>query len=296
MLLGATLVVVAVVLVLASAVAIRTYRFERSAITANRHSVSRPEAPELRDVEDVEFRVPGEASIRGWFLSSRNGATVLLTHGSGADRAQVAPQAAALAGHGFGVLLFDWPGHGESGGVPAYGEAEREALRAAVEWLAHREKAGRIGAFGTSLGAWVVAQVAPFDPRVEAVAVEGLPTDLVAQTRHEYRRWGPLTQWPALLALRETGIWGGPRPAETLPRLSPRPLLIVHGSDDASVPPSMAEELFQAAREPKELWIVPGAGHGNAWDVARPEYEGRLAAFFTRALVRPPHLREEKSE
>ena len=89
----------------------------------------------------------------------------MLTHGSGADRTQVAPQAAALAGHGFGVLLFDWPGHGESGGVPVYGEAERGALRAAVEWLSRREKAGRIGAFGTSLGAWVLAQVAPLDQR-----------------------------------------------------------------------------------------------------------------------------------
>jgi fermentation-respiration switch protein FrsA (DUF1100 family) len=281
-------VVVPVILALGALVATRTYRFERSAIAASHHPVPRPNAPELRGVEDVEIGAPGDVSIRGWFLPSRNGATVVLTHGSGADRAQVAPQAAAMAGHGFGVLLFDWPGHGESSGVPAFGEVEREALRAAFDWVARRHDAGRVGAFGSSLGAWVVALVAPLDPRVEAVAVEGLPTDLVAQTRHEYRRWGPLTQWPALFALRDTGIWRGPHPAETLSRLAPRPLLIIHASDDASVPPSMAEQLFHAAREPKELWIVPGAGHGNAWEVARREYEERLVVFFTRALLRSP--------
>ena len=58
----------------------------------------------------------------------------------------------------------------------------------------------------------------------------------------------------------------------------------------------MAEQLFHAAREPKELWIEPGASQGNDWEVARREYEGRLAAFFTSALVRSPYLREEKRE
>jgi len=295
-LLRAAIALLLAAILLASVVAVRTYRFERTAAAPSRHRVVRPEAAELRDTEDVVFRTAGGASLHGWFLPSRNGATIVLTHGSGADRTQLVPQAVALAHRGFGVLLFDWPGHGESEGQPAYGEAEREALSSALDLLASRDSDGRIGAFGFSLGAWVVAQVAPLDPRVGAVVLEGALTDLVEQTRYEYRRWGPLTQWPALLALRDTEAWQGPYPSATLPRLAPRPLLIIAGADDTSVPPSMAEQLFRAAREPKELWIVPDAGHGNVWSVARREYEERLAAFFTHALLRPQPSREERGK
>lgn len=286
MLLRAALALLLVALLAVSVVAVRAYRLERAGVAPVRHRVARPEVAELRASEDVVFGGAGGVSFHGWFLPSRNGATIVLTHGSGADRTQVVPQAAALAHREFGVLLFDWPGHGESEGRPAFGEPEREALRSALDLVASRESGGRIGVFGFSLGAWVAAQVAPFDPRVGAVVLEGAPTDLVEQTRYEFRRWGPFTQWPALLALRGTGIWHGPYPLETLPRLAPRPLLIVHGAEDATVSPAMAEQMFRAAREPKQLWIVPGAGHEDAWAVAREEYEERLVAFFTDALLR----------
>jgi fermentation-respiration switch protein FrsA (DUF1100 family) len=46
----------------------------------------------------------------------------------------------------------------------------------------------------------------------------------------------------------------------------------------------MARELFRAAAEPKELWIVPGAGHGGYGAAAGGEYERRLIAFFGAAL------------
>jgi pimeloyl-ACP methyl ester carboxylesterase len=271
-------------LTLAATVAARTYWYERTGLAPSRHRVARPEATELRNAEDVAFQGAGDTSVHGWLLPSRDGATIVLTHGSGADRTQVVPLAATLVRGGFGVLLFDWPGHGESEGFPGYGEPEREALSSALDFLTSREVGGRIGVFGFSLGAWIVAQVAPLDSRVGAVVLEGAPTDLVEQTRHEYRRWGPLAQWSALLALRGTGVWHGPYPSDTLPLLAPRPLLIIAGVDDTSVPPSMAERLFRAAREPKELWIVPGANHGEAWRVAGREYEERVTRFFAAAL------------
>jgi hypothetical protein len=61
-------------------------------------------------------------------------------------------------------------------------------------------------------------------------------------------------------------------------------LLIVHGAEDQSVPVTMAEALFRAAGQPRDLWIVPGAGHGDVWGVAGREYARRLGCFFTAAL------------
>jgi fermentation-respiration switch protein FrsA (DUF1100 family) len=53
-------------------------------------------------------------------------------------------------------------------------------------------------------------------------------------------------------------------PAEAAARISPVPLLIVHGDKDLYFPPEHARQLYMAAREPKELWLLPGMGHAEA--------------------------------
>jgi putative redox protein len=51
------------------------------------------------------------------------------------------------------------------------------------------------------------------------------------------------------------------RPIDQIKRISPRPLLIVHGTEDDVVDPSQAWALYDRAREPKEMLMVGGAGH-----------------------------------
>ena len=74
-------------------------------------------------------------------------------------------------------------------------------------------------------------------------------------------------------------------PADDAARLSPRPLLLIHGALDTHTPPSQSEELYAAAHEPKQLWIVPGAGHAGCYDTATREYERRVTHFFRQALL-----------
>jgi len=65
-------------------------------------------------------------------------------------------------------------------------------------------------------------------------------------------------------------------------RLSPRPLLIIQGGRDVYILPSEAQRLYAAAGEPKELWLVPEAGH-RAVDQVDPEgYYARVLGFFDR--------------
>ena len=52
-------------------------------------------------------------------------------------------------------------------------------------------------------------------------------------------------------------------PNEAAARIAPVPLLVVHGDKDLYFPPDHAQQLYDAAREPKELWIVPGFGHAE---------------------------------
>jgi alpha-beta hydrolase superfamily lysophospholipase len=243
------------------------------------------EASGIPHLETVSFRA-NERALRGFYARSENRGAIILLHGSGGDRTSLFFEARALSKAGFGVLSFDLPGHGESEGEIHWSELERAALRAAVDWLSRRDDvdARRIGAFGFSLGGYVLAQVAPSEPRLRAVVLAGTPSDPTAQARFQHGHFGPLTLLPALFALRRGGMDLEVRARDFVGRIAPRPLLVVTGTDDGTVPRSMADELYAAAGEPKELLVIKGAGHGDYGAIGLGRYEAALVAFFERAL------------
>jgi fermentation-respiration switch protein FrsA (DUF1100 family) len=77
--------------------------------------------------------------------------------------------------------------------------------------------------------------------------------------------------------------------------LAPRPLLMIHGGADNYIKPVMAKTLFEAAREPKELWIVDKAKHNQAFHLANDEYKRRVLEFFDAHLAGEP-IGETKAE
>ena len=87
--------------------------------------------------EDVEFTTERRARLKGWYIRSRNGAAVISFPG----RASSQKRAKLLARHGYGVLLFDRRGEGESEGDPnLFGwEGERD-VHAAVAFLQGRAR------------------------------------------------------------------------------------------------------------------------------------------------------------
>ena len=266
-------------------VALRAYRSEMISLRPERRTVSRPSVPELAGLETVELS-GGEGAVRGWYQVSRNGALVLLVHGLGGDRSELVPHASALARHGYGVLLVDLPGQGESAGHIAGGEPELRALRAALDLATARAPADRLGAYGFSFGACVVLELAAREDRLRALALEGTSSDLERQLAYEHRKWGAPAIWGARLALRHAGFeLRGYRPLEAVRRLAPRAVLLVASAEDEVVPAAMSQALYAAAGEPRELWLVAGARHGDAVVREPEEYEHRLVGFFDRHLL-----------
>lgn len=250
--------------------------------------IARPPAfGALAALLDVTFSSAKGAQLRGWMLPSRNGATIIMTHGSEGDRRQLLPQASMLSERGYGVLLFDWPGHGESSGRVVWGDGERLALAAAIDFVAAQagHDGARIGALGFSMGGAIVAQVAAYDSRLRAVVLEGTFADAVEQTRYMYGRSGIVLQWPARLGDWWAGMdLAAMRPIDAVGAIAPRPLLLIGGAQDPVVPAWMVRHLYDAARDPKEIWIVPDAGHGEYQRLAAEEYAARIGAFFDHAL------------
>jgi pimeloyl-ACP methyl ester carboxylesterase len=229
-----------------------------------------PERAGIEGLTEISFSSADGRRVAGWYAPSRNGAAIVLVHGTGAERSSLLFETGFLSQAGFGVLAVDLPGQGASEGRTRWGVPERHAISAAVDWLRARGEVDpeRIGGFGFSMGAYVLTQAAVLDQRLRAVALVSSPNEVVEHNWLATAKWGLLTQVPCYLALRAYGQSLDMPPKNVIGSIAPR-----------------ARQLFSAAGSPKELWLVPRAHHADFAQIAGPEYRNRLAGFFDRALL-----------
>jgi pimeloyl-ACP methyl ester carboxylesterase len=134
----------------------------------------------------------------------------------------------------------------------------------------------------------MMTQVAAQDPRLRAVVLEAPPPSFDDYIRLHCTRWGILSEWPARWAIRDSGLLDtAVEPVKLIDKIAPRPVLILAGSLDHDVSAALVTKLYDAARDPKALWIVDGAQHGGYIDVAAAEYARRLTDFFAKGLRSP---------
>ncbi len=237
--------------------------------------------------EEVRIDASGGRELSAWYVPSRNGATLLVGHGSGGSRERVLEEIRMLAKHGYGVLAFDLFGNGESSGHSnGLGDNAQPAVDAALDWLVRRPEvdADRIGAFGSSLGGEVLLEATAREPRLHAVVSDGAKRP---EDDHSIDERPLNERIPAALMLHATRAIGGTQAAPSLdgvmPRIAPRPvLLIASGGDPEEIP--VNRRYRDAGGESAELYEIPDADH-TAGITAHPrEYEQRVTAFLDRAL------------
>ncbi len=267
-----------------------SYRGERSDFQRTPSAaISRyPEATGIVGLRNVSFPSREGYTLSGWYAPPRNRAAVILVHGSNSDRSSLLFEARSLAAAGFGILAVDLPGQGASQGWIRWGEGERLAVSAALDWLSVQEEVDRerIGGYGLSLGGYVLIQAAARDHRLKAVALASTPADLDAETRLASGRWGPLSALPAVWALHRFRGRVDEIPAPAAVRaIAPRAVFIIGGERDTWVPPAVCRALFAAALQPKQLWVVAAAGHADFGAVAPEQFSERLVEFFSRPLL-----------
>ncbi len=154
----------------------------------------------------------------------------------------------------------------------------------------------RLGALGVSLCGAVTVLAAARDPRLKAVVDDCGFGDVASATATAYEHFIGLPAFPFSPISVRISEWrigqsvSQSRPIDAVGRIGPRTLLIIHGLADEQVPPDHSQRLFAAAAEPKELWLVAGAGHGlHKWEIAPAEYERRAVAFFRAHLGEQGH-------
>jgi pimeloyl-ACP methyl ester carboxylesterase len=243
--------------------------------------------------EQVAFTTEDGLRLAGWFIPSRNGATIVAVPGANSDRTDVAEHAAMLARHGYGVLLFDPRGNGESEGDPNhFGWHATKDVRAALEFLRGRPDVDptRIGALGLSMGGEAVLQTTSQDTSIRAIVAEGAG----ARSLDEVLLQPGVAKWIALpqtwLAYTTAGFLSraAPPPSlkELVPLIAPRPLLLIYAAGSEQAGEARLNPIYyEAAREPKEICAIPDTGHTEGIIAHPTDYEVRVIAFLDRALL-----------
>ncbi|WP_083602312.1 alpha/beta hydrolase [Hydrococcus rivularis] len=223
--------------------------------------------------------------IHGWWIRSPKAeAPVLLYfHGNGSNIGDNVHRASRFHQLGLSVLLIDYRGYGKSSGPFPNESLVYEDAEAAWTYLTQQRRIApkNIFLYGHSLGGAIAIEMAVRHPDIAGIIVEGAFTSVRAMVDEVslYRLFPVdliLTQrFDSLAKVRSLQM----------------PILFIHGTADEIIPVKMSQELYQAAPEPKQLLLVPHAGHNDTAELGGMQYLQTIREFIEQTRKRNPSLR-----
>ena len=241
------------------------------------------------EYEAVRFTTEDGVTLSGWLIpAARETRTaVIVMHGFSGHRL---PELAAFVPwlqERHHVLQFDFRGHGESeGSLVTLGSHERRDVAAAVRFAESRGL-GPTALFGISMGAAIAIVSAP-DVPVAAVVADASFADLRHPVASRLRQGGyPLPGIGARVVVSAAMVRARARlmdPIRAVARIAPRALLLIAPREDRLISWRQSLRLFEAAGEPKELVVVEGAGHAEAYAMDPQAYREQVLDFLERHL------------
>ena len=222
--------------------------------------------------------------LSAWYTPPRKGAVILLAHGYGDNRPEWVH--AMLAKKGYGVLSWDARAHGESDGkISTVGYLEVLDVKAALDFVLTKPDVNHVGAWGGSMGGATLIRATAQFPEIEALFVDSSFASLNDEFDYlvPYPLVNPLAkflaEWQTGFSIKDLNL------VEDIARISPRPVYIVHSNVDTVAPPSSGQELFDAANEPRYLWLDEDAAHLAIYLDNPRRYQRRLVSFFDEWLL-----------
>ncbi|MGK7932183.1 MAG: alpha/beta hydrolase [Microcystaceae cyanobacterium] len=222
--------------------------------------------PMLTQTETVE-------RLHGWWIEGEQGnqEVLLYLHGNGGNISSNLAPVQRFHELGFSVLMIDYRGYGRSDGTfPSESQMYKDS-QVAWDYLVQRKgiKPENIFIFGHSIGGAIALDLAVRKPNAAGVIVQSSFTSL--QKTIEKRSLYRLFPIPLILTQRFDSLG-------KLPLLQV-PLMIIHGTEDSTVPSSMSQILYDRATVPKQLYFVPLAGHNNVSSVGDTQYKNEINQF-----------------
>jgi alpha-beta hydrolase superfamily lysophospholipase len=249
-------------------------------------------APTVLNAEAVAFSSQSGSMIHGWLSRAPDArGSVLLLPSVRANRLSMVRGAEFLRQSGYSTLLIDFQATGESvGDAITFGWRERFDVLAAVQYLKARWAGQPVGVIGVSLGGAATLLATP-PLELQAAVLESVYPSLDRAVNNRLRmRIGPLASIMAPLLLRQLRPRMDVTPADLRPvdhiAKIRCPVLVIGGILDRHTTVADTQVLFAAAREPKELWLVPDAAHVDYLEFAGDMYRRRILAFLASAFTR----------
>ena len=189
---------------------------------------------------------------------------------------------------GYWVLMPDARGHGKSdGGYIGMGWHDRLDIMQWIHEISDRYGVANIALYGISMGAATVIMAAgePLPPTVKAVVADSGYTSAMKELAYQLKMFFNLPAFPvmhiaSLVTRIFSGYWLGEASALRQIAKSKTPALLIHGSADTFVPPSMFDELCHAAGCPTQKMLIEGAGHGQTPIADRMHYWQTIQDFL----------------
>jgi pimeloyl-ACP methyl ester carboxylesterase len=254
----------------------------------------------LVSIEEVGFRSPDGVDLSGWLLRGQpEHSAVLLAHDAGSSKASLLGLALPLQKAGYNVLLFDFRGHGGSGGdVCTLGLHEKRDVLGAVDFITTLRgvDARGIGVFGIGMGAHAAVLAAADRPAIKVLALDALYPDVsYPLVRRAYAGWGFGVRWLGFLPrwifdlLNRTTI-SAERADTVLPRLAGRSFLLIAPASDGELL-AATKRLYDAIPESREaernLITVPASLGSDLSGEEAEKYYKKVVRFFQDRFARP---------
>ena len=236
-------------------------------------------------VQEMELVTEDGVRLSAWYTPPKNGAVILVAHGYGDKRTE--HYHALFASHGYGVVSWDFRAHGESEGqFSSLGYFEVLDAKAALDFALAQPGVQHVGAWGGSMGAVTMIRAAAQYPQIEALVADSpFPT-----LEEEMDLRVPIPVMRSLIrffAERASGVTvDSVRPIDDIARISPRPIFLIQGKGDGMVPLDSAQRLYDAAGEPRQLWMESDVPHLNMYAFYKARYTKRVIRFFDDYLLK----------
>lgn len=216
-----------------------------------------------------EVSIPsGDGAVLGWYQAPPAGRpTIIYYKGNSGSFTAEHERYERFVAEGYGFLAFDYRGFPASAGAISEDNILTDAL-AAFDWLSDQGNAP-ILIWGRSLGTGPATYVASTRD-AKALLLE---TPFLSAVNVAAERYPILPVWWVMQDQFRSDLW--------MPEVT-EPVLIAHGTADATIDVTNGERLYALAPNPDGLWIVPDAGHSDLW---RAGIWAEASAFFTRAMT-----------
>lgn len=234
--------------------------------------------------QEIELTAIDGVKLAAWYTPPKNGAVILVAHGYGSSRLE--DIYVMFAQSGYGVLAWDFRAHGASGGdFSTLGYYEQLDVEAALDYALSQPDVEHVGAWGGSMGAATIILTAAKRTEIEAVVSDSaFPTlEDVMRLNMPIEALQPLSvffgEWSSVSDIDQV------RPVDEIGKISPRAVFVIDGWQGAAVIMNSPYRLYDAANEPKQIWVEDGVPHLGTYGNDPLEYKKRMTEFFDKWLL-----------